>query len=278
MKKIFHPAFLVLMIVLIVCGYGEISLIYLLAVSIHELAHAFVAKKLGYKLRSFYLMPYGACLSYEGVFLEREEFYIAIAGPLSNLLVCLLCLAFWWVFPVTYAFTEQFFSANFFLALMNFLPAFPLDGGRILLASLSKRLKRKTAIKISLIFNFIFCFIFVFFFVLSCFYQINLSFLIMALFLIISVIGGNFQASYEKIFYYDKNNLLKKGINTKIIAISSLSPLYKVSKELSPTKYNVFFIVSPKGKTKMLSENAIRNILENNDLKLTFADIFNQFD
>ena len=100
----------------------------------------------------------------------------------------------------------------------------------------------------------------------------------MALFLIISVIGGNFQASYEKIFYYDKNNLLKKGINTKIIAISSLSPLYKVSKELSPTKYNVFFIVSPKGKTKMLSENAIRSILENNDLKLTFADIFNQFD
>ena len=277
--KIFHPAFLVFMIVLLIFGYGFLAVVYLMALVFHELGHALVAKKFGYKLKSFYLMPYGACLSYEEhVFLENEEFLIAIAGPLMNLFLCLICIALWWIFPVMYALTLDFASANFFLALLNFLPAFPLDGGRILLANLSNKMDRKKAIKISLIFNYVFCFIFIFVFIISCFNKINFSFLIMAIFLFLSVFDGKFQGKYQRIFSQDKSKILKKGIKLKTMAFSSKVPLYKISREISSTKYNVFFIVSESGKAKLMSENSLKSIIERNNANDSFSDIFPNFE
>lgn len=147
-----------------------------------------------------------------------------------------------------------------------------------MLSVLSSKMNRKSAIKISLIFNYIFSLVFALIFIISLFYKVNFSYLIMGIFLFLGVFDGKFQGKYQRIFSSDKNKLLRKGIKTKIYAISSKSPLYKISREMSSTKYNVFFIVSENGKTKMMSENAIKNILETHDLNLCFADIFSNFE
>ncbi len=273
MKKI-HPAFFVFAVILLIFGYGLIFLVYLIAVIFHEFGHAIVASKLGYKLKNFYLMPYGACLSYEDFgFLESDEILIAIAGPLINVILGVIGISLWWIFPSSYLYTQNFVTINFVLAIFNFLPAFPLDGGRVLLATMSKNMPRNKAIKITLCFNYVFCIMFLILFFVSIFTLINFNFLIVALFLFISVFGGKFHGKYEHVYSFDKMKFLEKVIPSKIFALSSSTPLYKIHRKISRTKYSVFLIVSTSGKVKMISENAIKKLLEKNDLNLTFDQI-----
>lgn len=74
----------------------------------------------------------------------------------------------------------------------------------------------------------------------------------------------NFKENISEYFLQDKNKILKKGIKLKTMAFSSKAPLYKISRELSSTKYNVFFIVSEGGKAKLMSENSLKTVIENN--------------
>lgn len=278
MKKL-HPAFLVFSCVLLIFGYGLSVLTYLLVVFLHEMGHSIVAKKLGYTLDNFYLMPYGACLSYkEYFFLEKDEFLIAIAGPLTSLFSALLVIALWWIFPVTYIYTEFFVTASLVLAIFNFLPAFPLDGARIFISLASPTISRSKAIKITLILNYVFSGLFVLMFFISIFIKVNFNFLIIALFLILGIIDGKFQGKYQNLLSFDKSNLLEKGMNAKIMAFSSNVKLLKVCKKISKANFNLFFIVSKSGKVKMLSENALKNLFETYNLNLSFSDIYPDFD
>lgn len=280
MKK-FHPAFSVFAIVLLVAGYGLVFVLYLLAIIIHEFAHAIVAKKLGYKLNAIYLMPYGASLTYQDIFCGMDELYIAIAGPIASLLVGFITVAFWWIFPSSYAFTQTFALCNFALAIFNFLPAFPLDGGRVLINLLAEKMPRKKALKIAMIFNYVFVGMFFVLFVISCFGKVNFNFLIIGLFLIFGVFEGFFQAKYFPIYQFDKQKMLDKGVSTKLISMSCHVPLYKVAKKFALHKYNVFVFVFPNGKTKVLTEDALKNIFEKYAMTKSIFDVYGlqmQFD
>ncbi|MGN1094536.1 MAG: site-2 protease family protein [Candidatus Neoclostridium sp.] len=113
---------------------------YLCALALHELAHAARANGLGYALRSLDLGAMGAKLSLdEEVVKPSDEIKIALAGPLINLAVCVFLAGVWWLFPDTYFFTADFFKANAALFAFNLLPAYPLDGGRVLFALTRKR-------------------------------------------------------------------------------------------------------------------------------------------
>ena len=112
----------------------------------HEFGHALAAERRGYKLKKITLMPYGAVISGEtGGMTAADEIYTVIFGPLVNLFTGLFILALWWLFPMTYPYTELAATANFSLFFVNLLPAFPLDGGRLLLCLLTKPLGRKKA-------------------------------------------------------------------------------------------------------------------------------------
>ena len=124
---------------------------------IHELGHSFSASRLGYKLNKITLMPFGAIVSGNIDGLNcRDEIKIALAGPLINLSIGLFFVALWWIFPETYAFTDIIAEVNFSLAIVNFLPIFPLDGGRILSATLKDALGSERAVKVSRIIGTIF--------------------------------------------------------------------------------------------------------------------------
>lgn len=105
----------------------------------HECAHAFAAAKLGYKLNRIVLMPFGAVIDgdLQGITF-KDEIFVAICGPLCNLLTAGFFVALWWLAPTMYAFTDTACYSSLTIALVNFLPAYPLDGGRVLKCALAR--------------------------------------------------------------------------------------------------------------------------------------------
>ena len=78
-----------------------------------------------------------------------DSIKIAIAGPLMNFLLAITTIALWWVFPISYNFTVDFMMSNVSLGLINLLPCYPLDGGRIFVAFLEKKVGFFRSLKIS---------------------------------------------------------------------------------------------------------------------------------
>jgi len=111
-----------------------LMLVLLAALLIHELAHALVAKHLGLHVLDITIWPLGGAARMEGLTGQsRQEALVAGAGPAANIVLGGICL----LIPGPIAADAAWM--NLVLGLGNLIPAFPLDGGRILRAWLSRR-------------------------------------------------------------------------------------------------------------------------------------------
>ena len=111
-------------------------------VLLHELGHALTASLYNINTRDIVLYPFGgvATLLAEGK--PKEEFFIALAGPMVNLVLAIACGSI-----AGFELSSSIDSlegllghiciANLFLALFNLIPALPMDGGRVLRALLT---------------------------------------------------------------------------------------------------------------------------------------------
>jgi Zn-dependent protease len=118
------------------------SLLFFSSVLAHELAHAVVARRVGAEVRHITLYIFGGASALaDEPRTAREEFRIAIAGPVMSLLAAGLYGLVWLgtkqaglrsVYPVA----GYLAYINLFVAVLNLLPGFPLDGGRVLRAVL----------------------------------------------------------------------------------------------------------------------------------------------
>ncbi len=123
-------------------------LVLLLAcVVAHELAHTLVARVRGLPIRHITLYPFGGMTAFASRPAQETEVAIAVAGPLTNLAFSgLIFLATGGrvasapLEPTLGGIVAMLFWANLVLGLFNLLPAFPLDGGRILRGLLARRL------------------------------------------------------------------------------------------------------------------------------------------
>ena len=128
-----HPLFYAFGLYYALTGRIFIFIIYTITALLHEVGHSFIAEGLGYKLDKIILMPYGAMISGNLNGLKvKDEIKVAIAGPTINFLVAVFFVALWWIYPMSYAYTDIIAISNFTLAFINLLPVYPLDGGRIL--------------------------------------------------------------------------------------------------------------------------------------------------
>ena len=261
-KTFLSPIFVLFSIVILYFGNLKLFLIYAVTVSLHEIAHYYVSKKLGYELNKLYLMPYGVCLNYkESCFSGNDEIYIALAGPAINLLFCVICVSLWWMFPETYYYLDYFCFCNLMLATINLLPCFPLDGGRIFVGLLSKKFDREVAQKISVILNYIISLMLVVCFILTLFTQINYSYIIFSIFLFVGCLNPNKYSAYNYLSLgINKNSILKNGANIKILAFNGGTPIYKIMAKFSRYKFNIVYVVLNDGRVKVLSETHIQNL------------------
>ncbi len=113
------------------------SLLFFASVLAHELAHSFVARANGIPVHSITLFIFGgmAQITQEPK-RPRDEFFMALAGPATSIVVAILFGAIWFVtsnFSKPLAEVSSWLGLiNGVLAVFNLIPGFPLDGGRVL--------------------------------------------------------------------------------------------------------------------------------------------------
>ena len=146
-----HVTFL-LLIVWVALGSASSAvfvLLLFLCVVLHEFGHAFAAKAYGINTPDITLLPIGGVARLERIPEEpKQELIIAIAGPIVNVIIaaCLYVVigARGHVDPATAMrggdMLIGLFQINVWLLLFNLLPAFPMDGGRVLRSLLAARM------------------------------------------------------------------------------------------------------------------------------------------
>lgn len=238
----------------------------------HECAHAFSASKLGYKLNRIVLMPYGAVIDgdLKGIAF-KDEAWVAVCGPLCNLLTAIFFIALWWLFPDTYAYTDTACYSSFAVAVINLLPAYPLDGGRIfrcfLLQIFSARNPQiaeaeRRAQRICKAVTFFFAFLFFLLFLQSFIYsRANFSALAFCIFLAVGGIGNlDKSAVYDKMDFSAKKAFLR-GVEIKRVAVSGDKPVKDALKYLSSGSYLVLEVYGDEEeKLFELSQNELSEV------------------
>lgn len=151
--------------------FGVVVTILLFAcVTLHELAHSLIAMRYGVTVREITLLPIGGLAQMEEIPAKpAQELKVSLAGPLTNIAIAILLILI--CLPLglrsTMGVAELFqvlgtvswrglvaylVSANLILGVFNLIPAFPMDGGRVLRAFLAMRMDyaRATAIAVSI--------------------------------------------------------------------------------------------------------------------------------
>ena len=258
------PSFWLLAIVAILSKNGYVFGVYTISVLIHEFAHFFVAKKLRYKCNSINLSAFGAVLYGEFEDVDGVDgAKIALAGPLTNLLLVIFVVALWWMFPVFYTLTYDFAVSNFSLACINFLPCYPLDGGRILVALLRKKQGYSKAIKISRFFSVSLGCIFFALFIAGIFCRQNLySCGLFGFFLTLTGMGESKRVIYEKKIYLGANrNLAKRGMEKKCLVFDGENTLRDVVKKLKDNCFYQLTVLLGEGEFFLLEQPQINSCL-----------------
>ncbi len=169
MKIKLHPLFLAVGLTTAVFGGLPAFLICTLTALLHECGHIFCAEKLGFGCSQISLMPFGAAAvcDIEGIS-PADEIKLALAGPAVNLLLCVATAGLWWFYPDSYAYTDLVFYASAGMLVLNLIPAYPLDGGRIARCILSKFLRPKAVdialrgVSVCAVIAFVLLFVFVY--------------------------------------------------------------------------------------------------------------------
>jgi stage IV sporulation protein FB len=122
-----------------------------LCVLLHEFGHIFTARAFGVRTPDVILLPIGGVSRLERIPEKPgQEFLVAIAGPMVNIAIALILMAIGGASLSVerlaalqnndVSMVDRLAVVNLFLALFNLIPAFPMDGGRVLRALLATRL------------------------------------------------------------------------------------------------------------------------------------------
>lgn len=204
-----HATFFLL---LVVAAAGGAKIVFLIGavfffVTIHELCHSLVARRFGIKVSEITLLPIGGVASMSRM-PERpaQELMIALAGPASNIAIVLL-----FFFPVrallgddnlfhspstlTWRLTASYaYWINLALAGFNLLPAFPMDGGRVLRAVLALRMGYRRATRVAVGFGHAFALAFAYFGIV----KLNLILIAIAVFTYIAASNEDMQVQVKE--------------------------------------------------------------------------------
>ena len=164
-----HFTFLLLLAFLMFIGIrgkqsGAFTALYILAlfgsVVLHELGHALVARRYGIRTIEIVMFPIGGLARLDRQPRAREELWIAIAGPAVNLVIAAAIYTYLTLTgtlapiesmsdPDHPNLLQRIGAGNLILAVFNLLPAYPMDGGRVLRALIAFRRPEDDATRVA---------------------------------------------------------------------------------------------------------------------------------
>lgn len=256
-------------------------LLLFLCVVLHEFGHAFAAKAYGINTPDITLLPIGGVARLERMPEEpKQELIIAIAGPLVNVIIA-LCLY------VVIGSRElmnpaivqrgdmltQLLQINVVLVLFNLLPAFPMDGGRVLRALLATRLSyaRATQIAANVGQAFAFLFVIVGLFGIPGFFHSNLFLVFIAFFI---YIGASQEAALAQMRDVSRRFPVSSAMVREFRSLPETATLEAAVDALLATSQHDFPVLDQAGNVAgILTRHDLIAALRKNDPAIRVADV-----
>ncbi|MGY5240749.1 site-2 protease family protein [Clostridium tertium] len=237
-----------IILIVLVCSYNKMFIFALIWVFLHEITHILVALKFGCKFYNieFHIFGMKAELIDIDSLRENQKIIVYLSGALLNIVLAI----FFYIINIKYnsSFIETSMNLNIGLAVFNLLPAYPLDGSRILEVILSKRMLFKKAQKIISIVSFSIAALFIIIAVIIYIFlhSLNLSMIIGAIIIIYIT-----RMEEHTTMYITMSNVVKKRhklLKNKYIENKSISVYYKqglvnVLALVDRNKFNIFYIL-----------------------------------
>jgi Zn-dependent protease len=229
-------------------------LLLFLCVVLHEFGHAFAAKAFGINTPDITLLPIGGVARLERMPEEPvQELIIAVAGPLVNVVIALGLIA-------------QLLTINIMLVLFNLLPAFPMDGGRVLRALLATRLSYARATQVAATVGQGFAFVFGFIGLLW-----NPFLLFIALFV---YIGASQEAALAQMRDVSRRFPVSSAMVREFRTLSEDASLQEAVDALLATSQHDFPVVGDTGNVAgLLTRQDLIAALRKNDPALRVGDV-----
>ena len=237
------------LVILFFLGFKEemiISLVYILA---HEFTHYIVARILGFSAYGVKLLPFGAVLNLKELDEAEpfEDFLLSISGPGLNIILSFIFYFLYYKYGMLYFYKSS--MCNWILGIFNLIPAFPLDGGRILRDFLSLKTLYKKANKITLNVGIVIGSILCFFYFI-CFFRgyVKLSWSLGCIALFITITSMKEKERMSYIIMGDiikkKNRFINRGyIENRNVSIYYKDYLLQALELIDKNKYNVFLVL-----------------------------------
>lgn len=239
--------FIPYIIFLIIIGYkGKIIYAFLIVI-VHESVHYFVAKRYNFSGFDIELKVVGASINLKELddASPKEDLIISLSGPVANLVLGI----FFWFINTKIPCSEFYmlFSGNMAIGIFNLIPAFPLDGGRILRDILYFKFSYKKANKIMINISSIIAIFLMYIYILLFLKGINnFNIGIIGLFIIISSFKEKERISYIIMgdIIKKKYKFINKGyIENKNISVHYKKDLLSIMSLFDKNKYNMFTVL-----------------------------------
>jgi Zn-dependent protease/CBS domain-containing protein len=250
-------------------------LLLFLCVVLHEFGHAFAAKAFGINTPDITLLPIGGVARLERMPEEPvQELIIAVAGPLVNVVIALglfVAGGSQALFnPSTVegggGLIAQLLTINIMLVLFNLLPAFPMDGGRVLRALLATRMSYARATQVAATVGQGFAFVFGFLGLLW-----NPFLIFIALFV---YIGASQEAALAQMKDVSRRFPVSSAMVREFRTLSEDAALQEAVDALLATSQHDFPVVNETGNvTGVLTRHDLIAALRKNDPTLTVGDV-----
>lgn len=217
-------------------------------ITLHELAHYVVARKVGVRVEGFKVHCLGATLElgdYEELS-QNEQIIICLAGPIFNLLISGVFYFLYRVYGNSIMFSC--YEINLILGLFNIMPAYPLDGARVLSAFLSKKMLYKRAKNVTAYISYVTAGGMSLVFIATLIYIHKLS--IFILIFSVVIIYETYQEK-RKVMYiimgeiFKKKNKLKKNkyIYNKSVSVYYDQTLINILGLVEKNKFHTFYVL-----------------------------------
>ena len=252
-------------------------LLLFLCVVLHEFGHAFAAKAFGINTPDITLLPIGGVARLERMPEEPvQELIIAVAGPLVNVVIALGLFVVGGAQGLLNRSTvegggliAQLLTINIMLVLFNLLPAFPMDGGRVLRALLATRMSYARATQVAATVGQGFAFIFGFLGFIGLLWNPFLIFI--ALFV---YIGASQEAALAQMKDVSRRFPVSSAMVREFRTLSESASLQEAVDALLATSQHDFPVVDETGNvTGLLTRNDLIAALRKNDPSLRVGDV-----